>query len=168
MNIFRICLDSIQGAGVLGEQEVVDIADHVELIEMLSGYRKTVQNQCDTSFLFFVRELFPAMLSGIYGNAHESGRLPLLINSFRCCETLLMRGGANADEMAVLQNYIEDCLAREIIQPLCRDIETDLRLHLHSARIIGIAEVNPLKSGVRDLSYFTNLPAMRMLNYRVS
>ena len=79
-----------------------------------------------------------------------------------------MRGGTNVAEMTALQNYIESSLEREIIQPLCRDIETDLRIHLHSARIVGIAEVNPFKNGVRDLSLFTNLPAMRMLNYRVS
>ena len=81
---------------------------------------------------------------------------------------MLMRGGAKPDEMASFQYFIENSLEREIIQPLCRDIETDLRMHLHSARIIGIASVNPFKDGVRDLSSFTNLPPIRMLNYQVS
>jgi len=163
-----MCLDSIQGSGVLSAQDVSDVAELVELVDTMSSYRKSIEHLCDTSFLFFVRELFPAILSGIYANASEAGRLPLLINCFRCCETLLMRGGANKEQMMAFESYIEECLNRELIQPLCRDIETDLRLHLHSARIEGIAEVNPLKNGVRDLSFFTKLPAIRMLNYKVS
>jgi WASH complex subunit 7 len=163
-----VCLDSISGAGIVSPEDECIAHESVELLEALCRYRKCIQDQCDTSFLFLARELFPVCLSEIYARPNEAGRLNALMSAFRSCETLLMRGGAKPDEMASFQYFIENSLEREIIQPLCRDIETDLRMHLHSARIIGIASVNPFKDGVRDLSSFTNLPPIRMLNYQVS
>lgn len=168
LDILRICMDAILGASVLNSADADAIPDLISLAEALATYRKSVHNACDTSFLFLTRELFPICLSQIYSNPDESGRLPVLLSAFRSCETLLMRAGANVDEMAQLQNYFEMHIESEIIQPLCRDIETDLRLHLHSARIMGVANTNPLKDGVRDLSAFVNLPPLRMLNYQVS
>jgi len=34
---------------------------------------------------------------------------------------------------------------QEIIEPLCRDVETDLRLHVHSSHLKGTVFVNPTK-----------------------
>ena len=34
---------------------------------------------------------------------------------------------------------------QEVLLPLCRDIETDLRLHVHSAHLKGTINVNPTK-----------------------
>lgn len=160
-------MDAIRGAGILSHEDVELVSEFIELAETLCVYRKNVQDQCDTSFLFFTRELFPICLSQIYAKSNEAGRVIMLVNAFRSCETLLMRGGATNEEMAMFENYLESCLDREIIEPLCRDIETDLRLHLHSARIVGVAEFNPIKDGVRDLSSFTGLPPIRMLNRQV-
>lgn len=149
-------------------QEDIDLAsEFIELAETLCVYRKNIQDLCDTSFLFFTLELFPICLSQVYAKSNEAGRIIMLVNAFRNCETLLMRGGATNEEMAMFENYLELCMDREIIEPLCRDIETDLRLHLHSARIVGVADFNPIKDGVRDLSSFTNLPPIRMLNRQV-
>lgn len=78
-----------------------------------------------------------------------------------------MRAGASNEDMMTFGNFLERCLDREIIQPLCRDIENDLRLHLHAAHIVGVADVNPMTQGVRDLSSFTNLPPVSMLNRQV-
>lgn len=36
-------------------------------------------------------------------------------------------------------------LKQEIVGPLCRDIETDLRLHVHSTYLKGSVVVNPTK-----------------------
>ena len=143
MHVLRICLDAIRGASLLSDEDVVLASEFVELVEVLSTYRKSVQDQCDTSFLFFTRELFPVCLADIYVKPNESGRLTLLVSAFRNCETLLMRAGASDSEVATFDNYIRTSLEREIIQPLCRDIETDLRLHLHSARIACLLYTSP-------------------------
>ena len=167
MHVLRICLDAIRAASLLNEEDAVIACEFMELVETLSMYRKSVQDQCDTSFLFFTRELFPVCLSDIYAKPNESGRLALLVKAFRNCETLLMRAGASDEELATFDNYIRTSLDREIIQPLCRDIETDLRLHLHSARIAGVMNTNPFKDGVRDLSLLTRLPPICTWRHQV-
>nr|CAB3469434.1 unnamed protein product [Digitaria exilis] len=47
-----------------------------------------------------------------------------------------------------LQSYeedIENAVREEVVAPLCRDIETDLRLHVHSTHLKGAVVVNPTK-----------------------
>lgn len=58
-------------------------------------------------------------------------------------------------------------LDAEILSPLCTDIETDLRLHIHSARLTGVVEANPIESGVKDLSHFLRIPPFRLLSKQV-
>ena len=54
--------------------------------------------------------------------------------------------------------YLEEA----IVQPLCTDVETDLRMHIHSAIIVQeLAQRNPLRDGVKDLSRFFALPPIR-------
>jgi hypothetical protein len=41
------------------------------------------------------------------------------------------------------------CEEQEVVTPLCRDIETDLRLHVHSAHLKGTVNINPTKVNLR-------------------
>jgi WASH complex subunit 7 len=54
------------------------------------------------------------------------------------------------------------CEEQEVVTPLCRDIETDLRLHVHSAHLKGTVNINPTKTGVRDLSWFLQVQPLRL------
>ena len=49
------------------------------------------------------------------------------------------------------------------MEPLCREIETDLRLRIHSAQIVQLQKSNPIKEGVKDLSTFVGMRPLRVL-----
>ena len=48
---------------------------------------------------------------------------------------------------------------KAILDPLCRDVETDLRLHIHSH--LAVSDRNPFKTGVKDLAKFLNIKPLR-------
>ena len=171
---------------------------------------------CDTSFLFFSRELFPSCLADIYSRPDEvragkrkhkahpidfpisadnafdcfcqaflhnvyahltlpdpsvpisqAQRLPILVAAFRASQKILLCGTATPELLEGFEAEMQLALEEEILGPLCTDVETDLRLHIHSARLTGVVDVNPVQSGVKDLSQFLRIPPMRLLTKEV-
>jgi WASH complex subunit 7 len=51
---------------------------------------------------------------------------------------------------------------QHILKPLCRDIETDLRLHIHIH--LRLDERNPFKTGQKDLGAFIKCRPIRFLD----
>ncbi|XP_078173320.1 uncharacterized protein LOC144567139 isoform X4 [Carex rostrata] len=68
----------------------------------------------------------------------------------------LARGSKDMD------TKLMDSLSLEIVTPLCRDIEADLRLHVHSTHLKGSVFVNPTKTGVRNLSWYVRMKPLRL------
>ena len=62
------------------------------------------------------------------------------------------------------RSEIMQMLSDEIIDPLCRDIDLDLRSHIHSAHDIQLDRENPFKSGLRDLGKFCKLRPLRFFD----
>ena len=53
-------------------------------------------------------------------------------------------------------------LKEKILDPLCRDLETDLRLSAHSH--LKLVDNNPFRTGLEDLSLFLRLDPIRFCN----
>lgn len=97
----------------------------------------------------------------------QANRIPLLVSAFSASECLLYRGEAPGDLHRLLEDELLRDLEECIILPLCHDIESDLRLHIHSARLTGVVEVNPFRSGFRDLSKFLGVLPLRLATVEV-
>ena len=113
-------------------------------------------------FPFFTEE--PCLNTFEFLQAH---RIPLLVSAFSSSQCLLYRSGAADDLHRALEDELLQDLEECIIRPLCHDIETDLRLHIHSARLTGVVEVHPFRSGVRDLSKFLSVVPLRLATVEV-
>jgi WASH complex subunit 7 len=57
---------------------------------------------------------------------------------------------------------IEEVLKKHILEPLCRDIETDLRLHIHSH--LEVSDRDPYKTGIKDLVKFVSIKPLRFFD----
>ena len=62
------------------------------------------------------------------------------------------------------QQHVATCIValQHLLEPLCRDIETDLRLHIHMH--LQLAERNPFKVPLKDLSAFLKLRPIRFFD----
>ena len=67
------------------------------------------------------------------------------------------RGEASKQQIAAFEQELLDALDDEIIRPLCVDIETDLRQHIHSARYGGAVNVE-----VKDIGKFLRVIPLRV------
>ena len=67
------------------------------------------------------------------------------------------RGEASKQQIAAFEQELLDALDDEIIRPLCVDIETDLRQHIHSARSGGAVNVE-----VKDIGKFLRVIPLRV------
>ena len=175
LNLIRFCFDTLNDAYVLQDGTGEDAAELIELTDLIANIEWHADVACDTSFLFFSRELFPACLADIYSRPDEAHRLPALVAAFRASQKILLRGGGGGGGGTVATpELLEGCEAEmqlaledEIIRPLCTDVETDLRLHIHSARLTGVVDVNPVQSGVKDLSQFLRIAPIRLLTRQI-
>jgi WASH complex subunit 7 len=66
--------------------------------------------------------------------------------------------------VGMYRGEIMEMLTEEIIDPLCREIDLDLRSHIHSAHDIKLDQENPFKAGLRDLGNFCKLRPLRFFD----
>ena len=167
LNMIRLCFDTLNDAYVFRDGTPEDAAELIELTDLIANIQWHADTACDTSFLFFSRELLPACLADIYARPDEAQRLPVLVSAFRASQKILLRGTATPEMLEGFEAEMQLALENEILGPLCTDVETDLRLHIHSARLTGVVEVNPVRSGVKDLSQFLRIPPVRLLTREI-
>jgi len=56
-------------------------------------------------------------------------------------------------------------LKDKIINPLCRDIETDLRFHIHAH--LKVSDRDPWKNGIKNLVSFVKLKPLRFFDENI-
>ncbi|KAJ7526561.1 hypothetical protein O6H91_16G012300 [Diphasiastrum complanatum] len=163
--ILHLALDVVKDIALQkGKQEEVveEVKNLCFLMDMVAELDFLVKKVTDCSFLYWSREIMPTCFSMVYSEGDEAPHLQLLVNAFKDGVQLLAAGNVDSEVIKCFEKEIEDALINEIVMPLCRDIETDLRLHVHSANLKGTVNVNPTKTGIRDLSWFLHLKPLRL------
>lgn len=136
----------------------------------LQSFGKEMKNAVDTSFIYFHTDLLPMIIAGIYTNPTEATRLQYLLSVYE--DGLLLCQSVLHEESNVIfcVNYrtvLRDLLQTEIVRPLCRDIETDLRLHIHTKHLDHMQTINPKTENLRPLKPFLDLQKLRFLGLLV-
>ncbi len=153
--------------GIFKDDEADEIRRLLWKLKMVSGLGPAVRRACDTSFLYWSRELIPLFLEDIYANPSEAHRLQYVLAFLRDpCPVMATAVHEGADGgTRFLEAYKEELMANLkqcVIDPLCRDIETDLRLHIHSAvHRSDTPAINPLKTPLKDLGRFVTIRPLR-------
>jgi len=111
----------------------------------------------DCSFLFWHRSLIPQYFKDIYQFPQQAQKLQYMFLAFRDIERVFSKV-VHEDPSSfsnVYQVELYSAFKQHILDPLCRDIETDLRFHIHAH--LAVSERNPWKTGVKDLIRFLRL-----------
>jgi len=131
-------------------------------LELLSQWQSQVKRICDCSFLYWVSNLVPAFFNDIFKNPSEVNRIQYLFNAFHDSSRLLRT--ATAKKELYLQSYKKEVLThfeQSIVDPLSREVETDLRLHIHS---VVLEQPNLKNATIKDLSRFLNLKPLNFFD----
>uniref|UniRef100_A0A8C5C4R4 WASH complex subunit 4 n=1 Tax=Gadus morhua TaxID=8049 RepID=A0A8C5C4R4_GADMO len=108
------------------DEELLPLQLVLKKLDLMSELKERVRLQCDCSFLYWHRAVFPIYLDDVYDNAVDSARL------------------------------------HHLLDKLCKDIEKDLRLSVHTH--LKLDDRNPFKVGLKDLAHFFSLKPVRFFN----
>ena len=166
--LLRILSEVISSArqSLVSDKDRVKIKLIVQRIVMLSNASKSIVTACDTSFLYYHTDILSFIIKSIYSQSTEANRLQYVLNAFndgiRQCQYVL-----HMDATSFVVNYrdiLRHAIATEVIQPLCHDIETDLRLHIHTKHLDHMQTVNPkTEKTIRPLRQFLDLSPLRIV-----
>lgn len=132
------------------------------------GYQQAVPAATSAALLFFHREtLYPLFLQYCYTHPLAAASLPQVVSALADSTALVMTARHVPDAgSTLLRGYVEfvrDCLQHELVQPLCTEIENQLRLRTHDA-VLGqpYRVLRPTAEAAgRDLTRYTLLPPFR-------
>jgi len=119
--------------------------------------------------LYFHYHLLPVIISGIYQEPTGANKIQYVTSAFsdaiKLCE--IVTHSESGPFIINLRKTIHEVIKTEIIEPLSRDIETDLRLHIHTKHLDHMQTVNPKTENLRPLRPFLDLAPLRILGLMV-
>ncbi|KAI3901457.1 hypothetical protein MKW92_008196, partial [Papaver armeniacum] len=131
-------------------------------VELVAKFQRILEDVTECSFLYWREELIGTWFSMVYMDVNKLSWLQYLLDAFCDGLRLLKHGHVGKSVIHSLEEKIESAVKNDIIAPLCKDIETDLRLHVHSTHLKESVPVNPRKTGVRNLSCYIQLKPLRL------
>ncbi|XP_043716643.1 WASH complex subunit 4-like isoform X2 [Telopea speciosissima] len=154
--ILSIVLDVLQSIGHL-DVNCSRIKKLLYKLEIVADFQSMVEEVTNCDFLYWRKEMMTSWFSMVYMDANKFSWLQYLLDAFSDGLWLLKVCCVGKFTIHSHEEELENAVKNEIITPLCRDIETDLRLHVHSNHLKGSVHVNPRKTGVRNLSWYLHM-----------
>ncbi|CAG5126289.1 unnamed protein product, partial [Candidula unifasciata] len=151
------------------EDELQIIEDTLKKLEVISQLRSKVRQACDCSFLYWHRVIFPLYLDDLCENVTDTHRIHYMVAALRDCvpQMYAVRHLESSQQlMAAFDQEISKNFTDHLLEPLCRAIETDLRLHIHLH--LQLDDRNPFKVGMRDLSHLLKVKPVRFFDRAIN
>lgn len=159
----------IISARVFSQQQIDMLNSYVLRLETITQLGSTLNRICDNSWLYWHRNFVSMYLRELYNSPTEAHRLPYLFASLRDCTIpLLTVKHEESPQVSVdtFQNEICGYVESDIVRPLCRDIENDLRLHIHTG-VVRLDDRNPFKVGLLDLTHLLRIGPLNFLGVTI-
>ncbi|EFA80426.1 hypothetical protein PPL_07260 [Heterostelium album PN500] len=163
--IIKLCLNVIYQANLLKDPDMEELRLHVKRLEFVSDIHASIRRVCDCSLLFWARDLFPTYLQYLYDNPSQANSLQYTMTGMKDVVSILEKAIHVENPGTLIDSYrdeLEDMVEKNIINPLGKDIETDLRLRIHA--FLNVAEKDPFKSGIKEFGRFLELKPIRFFD----
>ena len=136
-------------------------------LQLLSQYQQLIDRLCNCSFLYWTPNLVPVFFSDLFAHPSQVNRLHYLFDAFH--DVLFLFAGCEVTQRCLLKFEYEQevlhYLHSTIIEPLCREVETDLRLHIHS---VVLSQMQLRQSvTIRDLSKFLHIQPLTFFSHTI-
>ncbi|RXN19076.1 WASH complex subunit 7 [Labeo rohita] len=147
------------------DEELLPLQLVLKKLDLISELRERVKVQCDCSFLYWHRTVFPIYLDDVYENAVDAARIHYMFSALRDCVPTMLHAKHMESCDQLLECYdteIMEILNEHLLDKLCKEIEKDLRLSVHTH--LKLDDRNPFKVGMKDLAHFFSLKPIRFFN----
>ncbi|TMW66090.1 hypothetical protein Poli38472_003855 [Pythium oligandrum] len=169
----QIALISPDGSAssVNGENGAVELKNAEEPIKLiwkmrlLSDFQRRIRSACDCSFFYWSRELLHPFMQDLYVQPEQSSRIQYIVSGFLDAVRLL-RGAQHEEDTSVYikayAEFIDGVMEEEVVENLCKDVENDLRLHIHSVHLDHMDAPNPKNEDFKVLHRYLDLRPIRL------
>ncbi|XP_034032903.1 WASH complex subunit 4 [Thalassophryne amazonica] len=147
------------------DEELLPLQLVLKKLDLISELRERVKVQCDCSFLYWHRAVFPIYLDDVYDNAVDAARIHYMFSALRDSVPNMLHAKHMESCNQLLECYDEeimDVFNEHLLDKLCKEIEKDLRLSVHTH--LKLDDRNPFRVGMKDLAHFFSLKPIRFFN----
>ncbi|XP_072328054.1 WASH complex subunit 4 isoform X2 [Scyliorhinus torazame] len=147
------------------DEELLVLQVVLKKLDLISELRERIQVLCNCNFLYWHRTIFPIYLDDVYDNAVDSARVHYMFSALRDCVPPMMHARHLESTQVLLECYdkeIMDVLNEHLLDKLCKEIEKDLRLSVHTH--LKLDDRNPFRVGIKDLTDFFSIKPIRFFN----
>ncbi|XP_043569200.1 WASH complex subunit 4 isoform X3 [Chiloscyllium plagiosum] len=147
------------------DEELLVLQVVLKKLDLISELRERIQVLCNCNFLYWHRTIFPIYLDDVYDNAVDSARIHYMFSALRDCVPPMMHARHLESTQVLLESFdkeIMDVLNEHLLDKLCKEIEKDLRLSVHTH--LKLDDRNPFKVGIKDLTDFFSIKPIRFFN----
>uniref|UniRef100_A0A672GP26 WASH complex subunit 4 n=1 Tax=Salarias fasciatus TaxID=181472 RepID=A0A672GP26_SALFA len=147
------------------DEELLPLQLVLKKLDLISELSERVKLQCDCSFLYWHRAVFPIYLDDVYDNAVDAARIHYMFSALRDSVPCMLHTKHMESCDQLLESYdkeIMDVFNEHLLDKLCKEIEKDLRLSVHTH--LKLDDRNPFKVGMKDLAHFFSLKPIRFFN----
>ncbi|XP_037306839.2 WASH complex subunit 4 isoform X2 [Pungitius pungitius] len=147
------------------DEELLPLQLVLKKLDLISELSERVKLQCDCSFLYWHRAVFPIYLDDVYDHAVDAARIHYMFSALRDSVPSMLYAKHMESCDQLLESYdkeIMDVFNEHLLDKLCKEIEKDLRLSVHTH--LKLDDRNPFKVGMKDLAHFFSLKPIRFFN----
>ncbi|XP_062316984.1 WASH complex subunit 4 isoform X1 [Osmerus eperlanus] len=147
------------------DEELLPLQLGLKKLDLISELRERVKVQCDCSFLYWHRAVFPIYLDDVYDNAVDAARIHYMFSALRDSVPTMLYAKHMESCDQLLDSYDQEIMEvfnEHLLDKLCKEIEKDLRLSVHTH--LKLDDRNPFKVGMKDLAQLFSLKPVRFFN----
>ena len=163
--ICTLALEVAQQGKMLSTEDYSLFVNIFRRVEVVTEIQSKVFEACDTSFIFWHRSITPVFLSHILVNPYLAPNLKYYFASLADCRKHLIsirHLGPEDNKLEMLETEITDYFKEYILDPICTEIETDLRLQTHAH--LQLDDRNPFKCGMKNTLELLGTPPIRLFD----
>jgi WASH complex subunit 7 len=172
--LLEITLNSPHMASYRNEKDSSKLNLLSSKLVILSNLNQEIMTAMDSAFTFFHTDILQPIVASIYHLPTESNRLHYIFAIFEDGLKLIQSIKYESPELIAknyfqnYRNFLKHVLKEEIIAPLSRDIETDLRLHIHTKHLDHMSSLNPKTENLKIRKLFLDISPIRIVGIFVS
>ncbi|XP_041350230.1 WASH complex subunit 4-like isoform X3 [Gigantopelta aegis] len=147
------------------DDELSNLVETLRKLDIICDLRQKLRGACDCSFFYWHRVIMPIYLTDLCENVTDTHRIHYMIGALRDCVVPMKSVrhlNSPQDLLNAFNKEITGQLNEYLIDPLCRAIETDLRLQIHLH--LQLDDRNPFKVGLKDLSHLLKIRPIRFFD----
>lgn len=163
--VARLALSTANQMRTFREDEWASLVGLLYRLDMMCDIQEKVATACNCSFFYWHRVILPTYFANLYESKTDLHRIMYMFCALQDCVLAMERTKHNSSPQVLKDSFDKEIcgyLNEQVLQPLCHDIETNLRLHVHSH--LQLDDRNPFRVGIMDFTFLLRLKPIQFFD----